>query len=199
MKYDRNRKVGEEASKTYLDNIDSGFFDKYMSGLVGLDIGGVGYLPGTTSILETARIIDLDTQGYDGITLPHENSSVDYIFSSHCLEHIPTDNVLNVLRDWYRVLKIGSCMVIAVPHQYLYECKQDLPSLWNADHQRFYTPSKLLREIEDAFEPNSYRVELLKDNAEDFNYDILPESHSSGCYEILLVIRKIQKPDWELK
>jgi hypothetical protein len=34
-KYDRRRKVGEEASKTYLDNIDSGFFDDYMQGEVG--------------------------------------------------------------------------------------------------------------------------------------------------------------------
>ena len=169
MKYDRNRKVGEEASKTYLDNIDSGFFDKYMSGEIGLDCGGKGYLTGTTSILETARIIDLDTEGYDGITLPHENASVDYVFSSHCLEHIPTDNLLNVLRDWYRVLKIDSCMVITTPSLYRYEkCLVNMQagsfSRYNGDHKRGYTPASLLAEIESAFEPNSYFVELCRDH-----------------------------------
>ena len=198
-KYDRTRKVGEECSKWYHWAIDSGFFDRYMSGPIGLDIGGVGYLSDTTSILETATIIDLETPGYDGIILPHETASVDYILSSHMLEHVPTENVTETLREWLRVLKTDSYLVVTVPHKFLYECKENLPSLWNADHKRFYTPAKLLAEIEEAFEPNSYRIELLKDSAEGFDYTIPPESHSGGCYEIMLVVKKIEKPEWELR
>lgn len=204
VKYDRKRAVGEEASKTYLDNIDSGFFDDYMQGEIGLDIGGVGYLTGTTSILETARIIDLDTPGYDGITLPYENASVDYIFSSHCLEHIPTSNVLEVLRDWYRVLKIDSCMVITVPSEYRYEKQLIDPengrkSRYNEDHHRGYTPAKLLAEIESAFEPNSYVIELCRDHYKGWDRNTPPEIHSGGQYEVLVVLRKCEKPDWELR
>jgi len=115
------------------------------------------------------------------------------------LEHVSTPLVVPVLREWLRVLKINSYMIITVPHKYLYEKKNNLPSRYNGDHKRFYTPSTLLKEIEDSFKPNTYRVELLQDNDLDFNYNIPPEKHSSGSYEILLIIKKIKEPLWEIK
>ena len=39
--------------------------------------------------------------GYDAMKLPMNN--VDYIFSSHCLEHL--ENPFKVLEYWYSVLK----------------------------------------------------------------------------------------------
>lgn len=190
------RNVGTESRKTYLDKLSNGFFKKYMSGN-GLDIGGSGYESNIVPILETAKIIEIGYPGYDGINLPFVDNSQDYIYSSHMLEHV--SQYKEVIKDWYRVTKIGGFIVTVVPHQFLYEKKVNLPSIWNGDHKRFYTASSLLKEFEESLEPNSYRVRFLEDGDKGFDYNIVPENHSGGQYEITLVIEKIQKPNWELK
>jgi predicted SAM-dependent methyltransferase len=53
--------------------------------------------------------------------LPFPDASQDTVFASHVLEHI--EDWAASLVDWYRVLKIGGYMVIAVPHRDLYERK----------------------------------------------------------------------------
>jgi SAM-dependent methyltransferase len=190
------RIVGEESSRTYLDKLQNGFFIKYMSGN-GLDVGYAGYISGVEPILPNSIGVDLNYTGYDGLTLPFADNSQDYIYSSHCLEHI--SDYKTVIQDWYRVVKTGGYIVTVVPHQYLYEKKLALPSNWNGDHKRFYTPASLLQEFEQSLEPNSYRVRFLEDGDKHFDYSIGPEKHSGGQYEITLVIEKIVKPTWELK
>jgi SAM-dependent methyltransferase len=186
-----------EAGRSYQRRRQSGFFDKYCKGDLVLDVGFSGYdNPAGLAALPDAIGIDLDFPGYDGIRLPFEDGSVDCVFSSHCLEHILADHA--ALRDWYRVLKVGGFIVCLVPHQGLYEKKKYLPSRFNGDHKRFYTPSSLLRSVEEALTLNSYRIRHLCDNDEGFNYNIAPETHSDGAYEIELVIEKIEKPDWDI-
>ena len=90
-------------------------------------------------------------------------------------------------------------MIVTVPHKFLYEKRKALPSRWNKDHKRFYTPSSLLSEVEEALEPNTYRVIRLKDNDYGFNYARGPLDHSSGCYEIELILQRIVPPSWELE
>jgi hypothetical protein len=187
--------VGPEARKTHNKRFKTGFYEKYMTG-TGLDVGFSGYGKGVVPILPGATGVDLDFPGYDGRTLPFPDNSQDYIFTSHVLEHIP--DYRHVLRDWHRVIKTGGHVVINVPHQFLYEKRTYLPSAWNRDHKRFYTPGSLLKEIEEALVPNTYRIVHLRDNDDDFMYDIPPEKHSSGCYEIECVIRKIDEPPWRL-
>jgi len=118
------------------------------------------------------------------------------VFSSHCLEHI--DDFADVLRDWFRVIRIGGFIVIMVPHQFLYEKRVTLPSRFNADHKRFYTPGALMSDIEAVLPPNAYRLRHLADNDRGFDYTIPPAQHSGGCYEIELVIEKIAAPQWAL-
>lgn len=182
------RHVGGESQRTYEDKLANGFFDKFMSGK-GLDVGGRGYID-AVSILPEATMVDLDYPGYDGITLPFESNSQDYIYSSHCLEHII--NYKGVIRDWYRVTKPGGYIITIVPHRDLYEKKLDLPSVWNQDHKRFYTPASLLKEFEDSLPINSFRVRHLKDNENILDYDLAVELHSHGPYEIELVIEKVR-------
>ena len=129
--------------------------------------------------------------------LPFSDHSQDAVYSSHCLEHIL--DYRSALREWYRVLKIGGYLVIAVPHHFLYERRRQLPSHWNRDHKRFYTPGNLLREIEDALEPNTYRVRHLADNDFGFDYSIPPREGAVGCQEIELVLEKLKKPFWDLE
>lgn len=190
-----SRKVGTESQRTYDEKFENGFFAKYMSGL-GLDIGYAGYTQGVLPILPTALGIDTSYPNYDGITLPFRDETQDYVYNSHCLEHI--DDYKAVLQDWHRVTKINGYIIIIVPHQFLYEKKKNLPSRWNGDHKRFYTPASLLREVEEALKPNSYRIRLLEDGDTGFTYNVPPEKHSGGQYEITLVIQKIALPTWEL-
>ena len=188
------RYVGIESRKSYQRKLDSGFIRTYLGGSKILELGYKGDDPKALPIVEGAIGIDLDYPGYDGIHLPFADGSQDAVYSSHCLEHI--SDYRNALSDWFRVLKTGGYLVIAVPHQYLYEKKAALPSLWNGDHKRFYTPARLLAEIEESLPVNSYRVRHLMDNDADFDYRIPPSQHSAGCYEIEVVLQKIERPPY---
>jgi SAM-dependent methyltransferase len=193
---DPERPVGWESRKTYALKIASGFFDKYLSGKAILDIGYKGGLEGVVPIVPQAIGIDVDYPGYDGKKLPFPDESQDAIYASHCLEHIK--DYRGVLREWFRVVKVGGYLVIIVPHQHLFERRRDLPSHWNVDHYRFYTPASLLREVEDVLEPNSHRIRQLVDNDLGFDYSVTPLQAGVGCFEIELVLQKIEKPVWEL-
>lgn len=189
------RKVGTESQRTYEEKLNNGFFTKYMHGK-GLDIGFSGYSKGVLPILPDAIGVDVDYPSYDGKTLPFPDNSQDYVYSSHCLEHI--FDYVNAFREWHRVIKTDGYIVVVVPHQFLYEKKENLPSHWNHDHKRFYTPMSLLVEVETSLKPNTYRVRLLEDGDKGFTYDIPPGTHSGGQYEITLVLQKIDPPDWDL-
>jgi len=193
---DPSRLVGEESRKTFGLKLKNGFAEKYLSGPHVLDIGYKGYLEDVLPIMPQAIGVDLDYPGYDGKRLPFAEGSQDAVYASHCLEHI--DDFEGAMQDWFRVLRVGGYLVITVPHKFLYEKKQGLPSNWNGDHKRFYTPASLLGEIERALIPNTYRVRHIEDNDFGYDYSVPPERHSSGCYEIELVVEKIQPPDWEL-
>jgi len=57
--------------------------------------------------------IDLDfPDEYHALNLPQQD--VDYIFSSHCLEHI--HEWVDVLEYWYDTLKIGGVLFLYLPH-----------------------------------------------------------------------------------
>lgn len=190
MKIDVNwgKNVGEESRKTWQEKLSSGFFNKYMSGR-GIDIGYAGYVSDVHPILPSAEGVDLNTPGYDGRTLPYKDGTLDYVYSSHFLEHV--EDYKNAIREQHRVLKKGGYMIIAVPHRDLYEKKLTLPSRWNEDHKRFYTPASLLREIEESLEINTYRIRHLQDNDLNHNYNDAPEKHARWLYELEVVVQKI--------
>jgi predicted SAM-dependent methyltransferase len=188
------RHLGPEAANNLQRRLREGFFDKYLSGDTILDIGYRGGDPNSEPITDKAIGIELDYPGYDGKTLPFREASQDAVFASHVLEHIK--DWAAALADWYRVLKVRGFMVIAVPHRDLYERKATPPSRFNPDHKRFYTPASLLREVEETLPAGGYRIRLLKDVDEGFDYTIPPERHAAGSYEIELVIEKIEIPEY---
>jgi len=186
-----------EAGKSYARRVKTGFFERYCSGPIVLDVGFQGYdNPESNPALPGAVGVDLDFPNYDGLRLPFDDGTVDTVFSSHCLEHIPDEQ--GAIRDWFRVLKLNGFLVCMVPSQALYEKRQHLPSRWNTDHKRFYSPGSLLIAVEKALPVNAYRVRHCKENDIGFDYNLGPETHSSGCYEIELVIEKIPQPNWSL-
>ena len=191
-----SRPVGVESGKSYATKLREGFFDRYLSGPAVMEVGYQGYDHKTVPIVPQAVGVDVGYPGYDGRSFPFADGTLDAIYSSHCYEHIPDYRA--VLRDWFRLLKIGGFLVIVVPHQYLFERKRQMPSRWNPDHQRFYTPRSLLGELEAALDENSYRIRHLVENYAGFDYTMPPRKATSGCYEIELVIEKITPPNWLL-
>ena len=179
--------VGEESSKTWYEKYHNGFFDKFMSGK-GLDIGYKGYLERKVEpILPSAKGLTLED--YDGTNLPFPDNSQDFIYSSHVLEHI--SNRSEVIRDWFRVIKKGGFIVCVVPHKWLYERKENLPSHWNEDHKIFYEASNLCKEFEQAVPPNTFRIRHLLENDKNHIYNVPVEIHASGCYELEIVLEKL--------
>jgi SAM-dependent methyltransferase len=183
---------GGESGKSYIRRREDGFFARWLAGAVILDVGCGAAGP----VLPWAIGVDKGYPGYDGVTLPFAEDSVDAVYSSHMLEHVP--DPFAVIRDWHRVVKTGGFIVCIVPHQFLYEKRAELPSRWNREHQSFYTPAALMCEFEESLVPNSYRVRHLADNDRDFDYSIDPGAHSAGCYEIELVVEKCTVPGWQL-
>lgn len=83
-----------------------------------LNIGaGYTYLPGFVNI-DISKKADL-TLDLNKDRLPFDDSSVELIFSYHCLEHI--ENYLFVLREIYRVLNHGGTLLLGVPYVTLTE------------------------------------------------------------------------------
>jgi SAM-dependent methyltransferase len=98
---------------------------------------GVGYDVGCMKkewAFPNAIPIDLAFHdGYHALNLPLEYK-VDYIFSSHCLEHI--HEWVDVLEYWYDNIKIGGVLFLYLPHY-----NQEYWRPWNnRKHFNIFTP-----------------------------------------------------------
>lgn len=67
------------------------------------------------------------------------DSSMDFVHSSHCLEHMRDPG--DALNNWLRVLKPGGHLVVTVPDEDLYE-QGIFPSTFNSDHKWTFTLHK---------------------------------------------------------
>ena len=163
-----------------------GFFEKYCKG-DGLDIGY-----GADLIVPGCSGWDLqngDAQYLDGI----EDDSFDFVYSSHCLEHVW--NVRVALKNWFRVLRKGGYLIIAIPHRDLYEKKKKLPSRWNGDHKHMFLIGKseapdtldIVEEIRSAL--TDFDIKYVKTCDEGFVSES-DMTHSRGEYQIEIVIQK---------
>ena len=102
--------------------------------------------------------------------------SVDAIFSSHLLEHIPYDDVPALLVEWHRVLRVGGYMCLYVPSANLYpKCGE--PGA-NPDHKWDIYPSD---------------VESIIENNECGSWELIEsEERADGNeYSLFIVLRKV--------
>lgn len=65
----------------------------------------------------------------------------DFVFSSHFLEHV--ENPQQVLREWWRVLKVGGYLILYLPHCDLYP-RMGQPGA-NPDHKHDYAPEDVVK------------------------------------------------------
>jgi SAM-dependent methyltransferase len=118
-----------ESTKAFARRLREGFFEKFCAGR-GLDIGYGGDL-----LCENCVGWDVE-HGDAQVLADIEAQSFDFVYSSHTLEHV-MDAAL-ALRNWYRAVKPGGFLILAVPDRDLYEKRIALPSQWNPDHKRFF-------------------------------------------------------------
>ena len=178
--------VGETA-KAHDRRKREGFFEKYCSG-EGLDIGY-----GADLIVPDCSGWDFrngDAQYLSGIA----DESFDFVYSSHCLEHMY--DVPVALKNWFRVVRKGGYLILAIPHRDLYEKRRQLPSRWNGDHKHMFLIGRaeppdtldIVEEISRALK--GYDIKYIK--ACDEGHTITdPLVHSDGEYQIEAVIQKI--------
>lgn len=70
--------------------------------------------------------------------------SLDFVYSSHTLEHL--DNPEKVLREWWRVIKMGGNLVLYLPHADLYP-RMGQPGA-NPDHKSDFLPGDVVKMME---------------------------------------------------
>ena len=105
----------------------STFYEKYLSGSV-LDIGC-----GADLVVPHAQPFDTEHGDANRITyfIP-SGSGYDCVHSYHCLEHM--SDVPGALAQWWSLVKPDGHLIVAVPHEDLYE-QGVWPSIFNHDHK----------------------------------------------------------------
>jgi SAM-dependent methyltransferase len=100
----------------------------------GIDIGC-----GPDPILPGVRTFDVD-DGDANVVSQHVHEQFDFVFSSHCLEHMhqPREAIL----EWWKLVKPGGHIYFLVPDEDLYE-QGIFPSRFNGDHKATFTVSKM--------------------------------------------------------
>lgn len=96
----------------------------------------------------------VDLADYDHIDLEHdiaklpmfEDDSIELIYCSHALEYYDRQQVIEVLKEWYRILKYGGILRLAVPdfeawHE-VYEQTHNLDNLLGALYGRWQIGNK---------------------------------------------------------
>jgi predicted SAM-dependent methyltransferase len=109
----------EYKNKTYLKIQEEGYASQYAIPYAKKICKGIGYDIGCMKkewSFPNSIPIDISfNDGWTAINLPKEKyGKVDYIFSSHCLEHI--DNWVFVLDYWYENIKNGGILFLYLPH-----------------------------------------------------------------------------------
>jgi SAM-dependent methyltransferase len=163
-----------ECSKSIARRLhDPGFSRHYFVG-AGIDIGGrpdpLSLYVELFPLMEAVRVWDLedgDAEKMPGVP----DGSVDFVHSSHCLEHL--DDPAAALARWLDLLRPGGHLIVTVPDEDLYE-QGRFPSSWNQDHAWTFTIHKtstwsdrsinvldLLRTLGEEASPE--RIQLLSD------------------------------------
>lgn len=102
------------------------------------------------------------------------------------------------IQRWFSKVAPGGYLIIVVPHAFLYERRLALPSPWNTQARRLYTPASLLAEVEEALVPNSYRVRWLGDADRGYAYDARRDQRPVSESDVVVVLERIDQPAWDL-
>lgn len=179
-----------EVRKAKQRRLAEGWFEKYCPNhMSGIDIGC-----GNDPVNETFRKWDMvfgdgDATFMEGVS----DNMFCTVHASHVLEHL--HDPVEGIKNWFRILRPGGHLIIAVPHRDLYEKKKELPSRWNFDHKSFWLPESV--EPPDTRSLKGTILEAIP-NANIVSFNVLDEGwlpkpedeHSTGEYSIEAIIKK---------
>jgi len=162
----------------------------------GIDIGCGG-----DPIYEGVRPFDVEHGDANRISL-YVNEKFDYVFSSHCLEHM--NNPYRAIQEWWKLVKINGYLYIVVPDEDLYE-QGVFPSRWNSDHKCTFTIFKkkswcrfsvnvidLIRIL-----PGSRLVKLeLQDDNYNYNICNIDQLWGPAMAQIAFALQKTKSRGW---
>lgn len=146
----------------------------------GIDIGC-----GPDPISPQAVPFDM-ADGDANVITRHVQRQFDFVFSSHCLEHMRDPR--QALLEWWQLVKPGGFLFVVVPDEDLYE-QGFWPSRFNDDHKWTFTISK-----SKSWSPVSVNVldlvktlpqgELMDVRLHDHNYDrgLMAQSRMSSGF-----------------
>jgi ubiquinone/menaquinone biosynthesis C-methylase UbiE len=107
-------------------------FELYLNGY-GIDIGaGDDILEIKEGKVDAWDLEHGDAQYMLGVN----DNTYDFVYSSHCLEHMV--DVEQTLSNWIRILKPKGYLYFTVPEYVLYE-KMRFPSIYNTDHKNSFS------------------------------------------------------------
>jgi len=82
--------------------------------MLQLNLGsGTTRMRGYVNIDKYAKEADLNI---DAAELPYADNTVDKIYTSHMVEHVPFQEFQKMLKEWKRVLKVGGILMIRCPN-----------------------------------------------------------------------------------
>ena len=179
---------GGETGKAHARREREGFFGKYCRG-EGLDIGcgNDPVVPGCSGW----DLVNGDAQYLEGA----EDNSFDFVYSSHCIEHM--DDVRVAIKNRFRVVRPGGYLIIYGPDRDLYEKRRQLPSRFNPHHKHMFLLGKaeppdtldIIEELKQALIGKDYDIEYIKRCSDGWEKGV-PEVQSKGEYSFEIVVRK---------
>lgn len=150
-----------ETSKCYDLRYQRGDFYKYLKGN-GIDVGAGNAL----LKIPYGKVRAWDRSDGEGQLLESvPDSSLDFVYSSHCLEHL--EDVSVALANWVRVTKPGGHLYVVVPDYTLFE-----HNVW---------PSKVNPNHTHSFSLHLTRSKVGRSNHHHIENDVLPILVSLGC------------------
>lgn len=178
-----------ETWKAHARRVREGWFELYAPpDRSGIDIG-----PDRDPLNHTFRRWTYEKDG-DATQMAGVPDEVFHtVYASHVLEHL--HDPVTGLRNWYRILKPGGCLVALVPDRDRYEKRTELPSRWNPDHKFYWLADRdeapvtlsFRRILKEAI-PHGELVSFAE-LADGFDYRG-PDEHSFGEYSLEAIIRK---------
>lgn len=174
-----------ETTKCYALRHERGDFRKYLNG-EGIDVGA-----GNDPLrIERGQVTIWDKQHGDAQYLNSiEDESFDFLYSSHCLEHLISVNT--AMANWSRVVRLGGFLYIVVPDYLLYE-KLQWPSRYNPDHRQSFSchitrdlvnrPNHwhMAQDLTPVFDRLHLRLERLTTEDDGFDYNRGPVDQTLG-------------------
>jgi SAM-dependent methyltransferase len=160
----------------------------------GIDIGC-----GPDPVTPEVQRFDVEDGDANEITR-YVNGQFDFVFSSHCLEHMKKPR--EALQEWWKLVKPGGHLIFLVPDEDLYE-QGIFPSRFNRDHKATFTLSKArswspvsINVLDLVFSlPNSQLISVV---LQDHNYNRRLVKHGPGN-ALIRLLRLVYEADAGLR